>query len=124
MYIISIGHSRVVSLQEEYTDLGTGKCELCGRSGVLLTRHHLIPRTRHRSKSARKRFDRKTMTEEILKVCRPCHSHVHVVFSEKELEREYHTRDVLLSNEEVRKFIHWIRKKPTGLRPASRRRRR
>jgi 5-methylcytosine-specific restriction endonuclease McrA len=110
-------------LQEPSGDQETGVCELCGRNGVLLTRHHLIPRTRHGSKSARKRFNRKTMVEEILWVCRPCHNQVHVLFAEKELEREYHTRDALLAHEEMRKFIHWISKKPAGFRPTSRRRR-
>lgn len=95
-------------------------CQMCGRPGVLLTRHHLIPRTRRGSKSARRRFDRKTMLDQVLLVCRPCHSQIHVVFSEKELERKYHTREALLANERIRQFVRWIRGKPAGFRPQSR----
>ncbi|RYE74130.1 MAG: HNH endonuclease [Oxalobacteraceae bacterium] len=33
------------------------------------------------------------------------------VFSEQELARYYHTAERLLENEEIRKFVSWVRKK-------------
>jgi hypothetical protein len=89
------------------------KCELCGRSTVL-TRHHLIPRTRHRNKRTQKRFARDEMQTRILWVCRSCHNHIHETFSEKELADTYHRKDLLLSHPAIQKFVNWIATKPTG----------
>ncbi len=96
------------------------QCQLCGRAMAHLTRHHLIPRTRHRNKRAQKRFPVADMRTRILWVCRPCHNHIHDVLTEKELEADYHTRKALLAHPEISRFIGWIRGKPAGFRPGSR----
>lgn len=82
-----------------------------------LTRHHLIPRTRHRNKRNKRDFSRSEVKNRILWVCRPCHSHIHRVFGEKELEREYNTREALLGHPEIRRFTDWIAKRPPGFSP-------
>lgn len=89
-----------------------------------LTRHHLIPRTRHRTKRNKRLFDRREVKHRILWICRPCHNHVHDVFTEKELESSYNTREALLAHEEIRRFVDWITGKPAGFRPRSRSKRR
>ena len=99
------------------------RCQLCGRL-ERLTRHHLIPRMRHRNKRVRRRFDRSEMQGRILRVCRPCHNHIHHVLSEKELARHYNTRERLLEHPEMRRFITWIAERPVGFKPRSRRMRR
>ena len=101
-------------------------CELCGRAvgGAALTRHHLIPRTRHRKKRALRRFSLGEMRSRILWVCRPCQSHIHRVLSEQELEAHYHSLEALLTHPDVARFVDWIRDRPAGLRPAGRRMRR
>lgn len=97
-----------------------GKCALCGREEAL-TRHHLIPRTRHHNRKNKRDFDR-AVVKQTVGLCRPCHSQVHAVLTEKDLERNYRTVDALLGHPEIRKFVDWIREKPAGFRPQTRRR--
>ena len=92
-------------------------CELCGRTTVNLTQHHLIPRTRHRNKRVQKQFSRSEMQTHILWVCRPCHSHIHTVLTEKELAMRFNNRTALLQHPDIRQFVEWIRKRPAGLKP-------
>ncbi|MFP3874891.1 MAG: hypothetical protein ACLFQT_11080 [Thiohalophilus sp.] len=42
-----------------------------------MTKHYLIPRTRHRNKRVKKLFSREEMTGRVLWLCRPCHHHIH-----------------------------------------------
>jgi hypothetical protein len=95
-------------------------CELCERRVEALTRHHLIPRTRHRNKRTRRQFQREERHQRILWLCRPCHNHIHDVLSEKQLAEDHHSREALLAHPEVRRFVDWIRDRPATFRPASR----
>lgn len=99
----------------------TPACELCQRSGLKLTRHHLIPRKRHRRRSALVRFDRDEMCHRIALLCQPCHSTVHATLSEKELEAAFHTLDALAGHPEIQKFVAWVKKQPTDRRIAVKR---
>ncbi|MGD8430381.1 MAG: hypothetical protein PVH31_08225 [Ectothiorhodospiraceae bacterium] len=94
-----------------------GECELCGRSASGLTRHHLIPRSRHRNRATRRRFGREALRNRILWVCRPCHSHIHRTLAERELAAEFHTRERLLRHPEIRRFVDWLSDKPAGFKP-------
>ena len=87
---------------------GSG-CALCERSGLPLTRHHLIPRTRHRNKRNKREFDRDDVRQRVLLLCRDCHAQVHALLDEKQLEREYNTRERLLSHPQVARFVEWLR---------------
>ena len=89
-------------------------CELCGRRVREVTRHHLIPRTRHKNKRNKRTFDRTEVKTRIALLCRPCHKNLHVVFTEKALEQEFNTLDLLRAHPEVRKFTQWIMSKPDG----------
>ena len=100
---------------------GEGSCELCGRNGVELTRHHLIPRMRHRNRTTQKKFSRDEMQGNLLLVCRACHNHIHDVLTEKELANSYHSREALLEHEDIRRFVQWIAAKPAGFKTKSRR---
>jgi hypothetical protein len=85
----------------------TGKCELCERDPVKLTRHHVIPVTRHTNKKTKKEtthHDRHT----IAWICRPCHDQIHVLITEKDMEREYNTIEKLKAHPGVQKFIAWV----------------
>ena len=62
-----------------------GACAICKRHETL-TRHHLIPRTRHHNKRNKREFDRATV-KTVVGICRPCHSQIHSVLSEKQLEK-------------------------------------
>ncbi len=90
-----------------------GACGLCGRRVQRLTRHHLIPRTRHKNKRNKKTFDRRGI-HRTTGLCSPCHRHVHTVLDYKELEREYNTLEALKAHPDVRRFVEWVSKKPHG----------
>ncbi|MEO8045627.1 MAG: hypothetical protein ABI674_12050 [Spartobacteria bacterium] len=95
-----------------------GRCALCEREGRL-TRHHLIPRTRHHNKRNKRDFARAEVRE-IVGLCRSCHSQVHQLLTEKQLERDFNTVAKLRSHPEIAKFADWIRAKPSGFRAAMR----
>ena len=92
---------------------GERTCELCGRAAQDLTRHHLIPRTRHKNKRNKKMFDRQEIHRTV-DLCRPCHRHIHATLDNKTIEREYNTVEALLSHPDISRFVAWIRKKPHG----------
>ncbi len=86
-------------------------CELCGRRGLKLTEHHLIPKAVHRKGRYRRMYDREDMLTRKLLVCRPCHSAIHrCVPDEKQLAAEYPTREDLLANDCLRKQVGFWRK--------------
>jgi len=95
-------------------------CELCGRLIEVLTRHHLVPRTRHRKKRNQRLFSREDVRTRILWICRPCHDHIHDVLSEKDMEAAYHSREALLAHPEIQRFVDWLSRKPAGFKPAGR----
>lgn len=78
-----------------------------------LTKHHTVPKSRGG-------------TETVL-LCRPCHRQVHAVFSEKQLERQYGSIELLCAAEEMQPWLKFIRKrKPTkriAVKPRKNRRR-
>lgn len=91
-----------------------GRCAICGREETL-TRHHLIPRTRHHNKKNKRDFAR-PLVRRVVGICRPCHSQIHALLSEKELEREYNAIAKLKAHPGVAKFAEWIASKPRGFR--------
>ena len=96
-------------------------CELCGRAGLTLTKHHLIPRKRHRQTSVRKKFSRQERHGRIALLCRPCHSTVHAHLTEKELEQSYNTVRALADHAEIARFVDWVKRQPVDRRVVVRR---
>jgi 5-methylcytosine-specific restriction endonuclease McrA len=92
----------------------TGKCPICGRVEAL-TRHHLIPRTRHHNKKNKRDFDQRIVRETV-GICRPCHSQIHALLTEKELERDWNSVERLRAHPEIARFAAWIAGKPGGYR--------
>jgi hypothetical protein len=91
-----------------------GICELCKREVETLTRHHLIPQTRHSNKRNKKQFSRTEVKERIAWLCRPCHKNVHTVLDNKELERDYNTIAALAAHPDIAKFTEWVRRRPAN----------
>ena len=89
-------------------------CELCRRSVQRVTKHHLIPRTRHSNKRNKKNFDREEIHTRVLWLCTPCHDNIHALLTEKELEYDYNTIELLAAHPGVIRFTEWISKKPDG----------
>ena len=74
------------------------KCELCDREVTKLYRHHLIPKQRGGKKGP------------VSMLCWSCKDMVHILFTNKELEREYNTIELLKSIDKIQKYIKWIKK--------------
>lgn len=87
-------------------------CELCRRAGVPLTRHHLIPRCRHRKPRTRRLYTREEMKSRIAMLCRPCHATVHAHLTEQQLANEYSDVAALLEHPEITRFVAWVRHQP------------
>ncbi len=84
-------------------------CAICLRPEQKLTKHHLIPRARHKKKSVREAMSREEARSSILLVCRSCHNQIHAVLSERELEREYNSLEKLLEHPDIASYATWIR---------------
>lgn len=93
----------------------TGRCAICHREETL-TRHHLVPRTRHHNKRNKREFDR-AVVKVTVGICRPCHLQIHALLSEKDLERDWNSVERLRTHPEITKFAAWIATKPSGFKP-------
>jgi len=84
-------------------------CELCDRPipSSLRDAHHLIPKSRGG----------------VITVFmhRACHKQVHALFTEIELAKYYSTVQALREHPEIKKFINWVRDKPSDFNPPTRR---
>jgi 5-methylcytosine-specific restriction endonuclease McrA len=96
---------RVESEQE--MGASAAACALCGRSQMPLTRHHLIPQSRHNKGRTQRFYEKDEMLFRIALLCRPCHSQVHAVLD--------NTVEALASQPDIAKFSAWIATKPAGL---------
>lgn len=101
-------------------------CQLCGRSGLELTKHHLIPRARHNKPRTKRLHPDIDLHTAVAMLCRPCHATVHHHLSEQQLAEAYSTLDALRGHEGIATFARWAAKQPIDRRvatkpPASRR---
>jgi hypothetical protein len=85
----------------------TGACQLCDREDVVLTKHHLVPRGRHNKRVKR---DLQGDEKNTVPMCRSCQNQIHGLFTNKQLERELNTIEKLKANEDVQRWVVWIRK--------------
>jgi hypothetical protein len=83
------------------------KCQLCGIE-CDLTKHHLIPQSRIRNKYKSIKED----PSNLLWICRSCHDQIHSLFDESQLRDLYNTKEKLISQNEMKKFIEWKKKHP------------
>ena len=72
------------------------KCDVCSREVEILTRRHLIPKSRGGSKS------------DVIMVCLSCKDMIHNLIPNKLLDREYNTLEKIKSHPKVRKYVKWI----------------
>jgi hypothetical protein len=76
-------------------------CPLCKRElAPPISRHHLVP------------LSQGGKGGDVVLMHNICHNKVHAVFNEKELARSYPTVEKILENEDIQKFVKWVRKKP------------
>ncbi len=81
-----------------YTQTVEPECPTCERPNLHPSDHHLLPVSR-----GGKHGDK-------VLICRDCHTAIHALFSNKELERSYTTVAALLSNERFAKTVRFISK--------------
>lgn len=72
-------------------------CELCERTVEILTRHHLIPK----SKGGKHR--------KIILVCLSCKDTIHII-PNKDLAKYYNTLETLKTAPELITYMKWIKK--------------
>lgn len=95
----------------DFDSQSSDACELCERPSQSRSFHHLIPRAVHSKNRFRKTFSRHEMRERGLMLCKLCHSGIHdLVPDEKELARDFNTRDSLLAHPGIAKHVAWVRK--------------
>ena len=88
-------------------------CLICHRD-LPLTKHHLIPVSRHKNKKTIRRHSKEKLGETI-DVCRECHNQLHATLNEKEMDENYYSFELLCQHPEINKFMTWIRKhQPRG----------
>ena len=75
-------------------------CPLCSRPNLNPTDHHLVPKSRG---------GKTTLT-----ICRDCHKSAHLLFSNKELERQYSTVESLLNHPDMARMIRYTQKQDPG----------
>ena len=81
-------------------------CDLCNIEAAT-SFHHLIPRTTHGNKWFKKRFTRQEM-QQGMNVCRGCHKSMHTLIpSEKELGKDFNTKEKLLAHGGIAKYVAW-----------------
>lgn len=78
------------------------ECPLCGRplGTENIDRHHLVPKSR-----------KGRVQEPIHKIC---HRKIHATFTEKQLEKTYHTWESLRAEPAISEFVTWVQKKEPG----------
>ncbi|WP_081750125.1 restriction endonuclease [Paenibacillus massiliensis] len=85
------------------------QCELCRRTPVVTTVHHLTPREEGGSFLP------------TADLCVACHQHIHHLFTNRQLvELQLTTIEALQSNPQMASFLKWIRKQPASTIPRSR----
>jgi hypothetical protein len=85
------------------------RCQLC-EIDVIHSFHHFIPRTVHRNKWFKKRFTKEEMRTSGIDLCKQCHDMLHELIPEKELGRNYNSREKLTAHPEVAKYLAWKRR--------------
>jgi hypothetical protein len=85
------------------------ECEICQRSWIPLTFHHLIPKGVH-AKVLKRGWHTEDQLNNVAWLCRACHSFVHRAASLDELAKEYYTVEKLVEREDVRRFGEWVGK--------------
>lgn len=84
------------------------RCALCERETPVLTEHHLVPRSQGRRQGV------KVSELPTALLCPACHKFLHRTFTNAELAGAYSSMDALLSNEDVRRFVAWLRTQPAS----------
>lgn len=70
-------------------------CKLCERNILIITEHHLIPKSYN--------------GREIIEICRDCHKQLHALFDNKTLGEEFNTIELILFNKQFLDYLRWVK---------------
>ncbi|MCD5325007.1 MULTISPECIES: HNH endonuclease [Pontibacillus] len=73
-------------------------CELCGRSPLETTEHHLVPRQFGGAEGP------------TADLCKACHKQIHALFTNAELAGFYNTLERLRDHPDMEKYLKWVKK--------------
>ena len=73
-------------------------CELCERDVEKLTVHHLIPRQKKGHQGPK------------INICSACHRQIHTLFNNTRLAQELNSKEKLINEAQMHKFIKWVKK--------------
>lgn len=82
-------------------EISFGPCPICDREmvkGKRIDKHHLVPKCKK--------------GKETVWLHQVCHQKIHSLFTEKELEKQYHEVETIRAHPEIQKFISWVGNKP------------
>lgn len=87
-------------MQSEKTKV-LGDCPICDRTmlndGFSTNKHHFVPKSRGGKET---------------ETChRVCHSQIHALWTEKQLEKEFSDPEIIKADPRMQKFIAWVKKK-------------
>ncbi len=74
-------------------------CGLCERQVAFTTEHHLVPREEGGKHGPR------------VNLCQPCHSTIHVTYTNQELAVLYSSVPALRAAEGLQKYLQWVKTK-------------
>jgi hypothetical protein len=84
-------------------------CAFCERLKPL-SFHHLAPKKTHKNSKVKKLFTEEELMHRGLYLCADCHRKIHATFDHLTLALEYNTRNKLLSDPQISRFVSWVRK--------------
>lgn len=73
-------------------------CELCERTGVITTEHHLIPR------------EERGKDTPTVRLCLPCHRQIHALYTNRVLGLRLNTIEKMKADERIARYLNWIKK--------------
>jgi len=82
------------------TDERKMNCPICSREtpNQFWHKHHLVPKSKK--------------GKETILLCDSCGQMLHNLFTNKELKKQYNSLESILANEDVQKWVEWVKKKP------------
>ncbi len=82
-------------------------CEICDRSWIPLTYHHLVPKQIH-AKAIKRGWHEEWRLNSVAWLCRACHSFVHRIAGNEELGKDYWSVERLTEREDVQNWAKWV----------------
>ena len=89
-----------------WSNTRTDACEICDRSWIPLSYHHLIPKQVH-AKVLKRGWHEEWKLNSVAWLCRACHAFVHRIAGNEELARHFWSVELLMEREDVQDWARW-----------------